>query len=339
VVDALFEQVGVRTFDYALRNARPIHIVMNSNIVRIDDMHFIGDGTELEVTGTIDLNDRRIAGLARGTANLGILQGFYRNLRSSGTAELTAQVSGSLDMPVVLGRAQIADGRVRHFSIPHSLEAINGGILFDSRNIRLDGLTATLADGQVVFDGRIGLEGYTPADVSLTATGAVCACDIPRACARKSMPICLSRARGGAAVVRQRHGTERHLDDEVRYWRESVRSWRRRRRSADLAGGPIVEWHAAVRLDVRVIAPGTLRIENNDAHIVSSADLTFRGTYERPVVFGRAEISRGEFIFEGRRYLVTRGSVDFTNPLRIDPTFDIAAETRVRVRGRPTASP
>ena len=89
-----------------------------------------------------------------------------------------------------------------------------------------------------------------------------------------------------------------------------------------------------VRLDVRVLAPGTLRIENNDAHIVSSADLTFRGTYERPIVFGRAEISRGEFIFEGRRYLVTRGTLDFTNPVRIEPTFDIAAETQVRVPGQ-----
>ena len=86
-----------------------------------------------------------------------------------------------------------------------------------------------------------------------------------------------------------------------------------------------------VRLDVRVIAPGTLRIENNDANIVSSADLTFRGTYERPIVCGSAEISRGEFIFEGRRYVVTRGRLDFTNPVRIEPTFDIAAETQVRV--------
>ena len=47
-----------------------------------------------------------------------------------------------------------------------------------------------------------------------------------------------------------------------------------------------------VRLDVRVIAPGTLRIENNQAHIASSADLTFRGTYERPIVFGRAEVKK-----------------------------------------------
>ena len=86
-----------------------------------------------------------------------------------------------------------------------------------------------------------------------------------------------------------------------------------------------------VRLDVRVIAPGTLRIENSQAHIASSADMTFRGTYEKPIVFGRAEVTRGEFVFEGRRYLVTRGTVDFSNPVRIEPSFDISAETQVHV--------
>jgi hypothetical protein len=44
LVDAMFETV--RTFDYALRNARPIRILMNSNVVRIDDMRFVGDGTQ-----------------------------------------------------------------------------------------------------------------------------------------------------------------------------------------------------------------------------------------------------------------------------------------------------
>ena len=106
VVDAMFEQVQLRAFDYALRNAKPIRILMNNNVVRVDDMRFIGDGTELDLSGTVDLNARRIAGLARGNANLGILQGFYRNIRSSGSAELTAQVSGSLDAPVILGQAE-----------------------------------------------------------------------------------------------------------------------------------------------------------------------------------------------------------------------------------------
>ena len=100
-------------------------------------------------------------------------------------------------------------------------------------------------------------------------------------------------------------------------------------------GTPVAAGVAAetipLRLDVRVVAPGTLRIENNQAHIASSADLTFRGTYDRPVLFGRTEITHGEFLFEGRRYLVTRGTLDFTNPMRIEPTFDVEAETQVRL--------
>ena len=49
---------------------------------------------------------------------------------------------------------------------------------------------------------------------------------------------------------------------------------------------------------------------------------------------GRAEIERGDVIFEGNRYLVTRGTIDFFNPSRIEPFFDIEAETRVRVPGQ-----
>jgi autotransporter translocation and assembly factor TamB len=52
------------------------------------------------------------------------------------------------------------------------------------------------------------------------------------------------------------------------------------------------------------------------------------------VLFGRAEVVRGEFAFEGRRYQVTRGTIDFSNPSRIDPFFDIETETRVRVPGQ-----
>ena len=330
----MFDQLQIRTFDYLLRNAKPIRVLMNNNVVRIDDMRFVGDGTELDVTGTMDLNARRVAGLARGTANLGILQGFYRNIRSSGTAQLTAQVSGSLDAPIILGRATIENGRLRYFSLPHSLEAVNGTILFDSRNIRLDGLTARVADGQVNFDGRIGLEGYAPADLALTATGPQHAAALSRRRALGSRCRSLAdRPRDGAGARRDSSPcrTPSGRRGSTRAETCSISAAARAKGTPIVAAAPADSNMPPVRLDVRVIAPGTLRIENNDANIVSSADLTFRGTYERPIVFGSVEISRGEFIFEGRRYVVTRGRLDFTNPVRIEPTFDIAAETQVRV--------
>ena len=75
-----------------------------------------------------------------------------------------------------------------------------------------------------------------------------------------------------------------------------------------------------------------MRVENNIARIVSSADLTLAGTYDRPLLFGHATIERGELFFEGNRYLVTRGSIDFANPTKIEPFFDIEAETRACAR-------
>jgi autotransporter translocation and assembly factor TamB len=89
-----------------------------------------------------------------------------------------------------------------------------------------------------------------------------------------------------------------------------------------------------VSYDLRLVAPSTLRIENDQARIVASADLNLRGTYDRPVVLGRIDIEQGDVRFEGRRYLVTRGSLDFTNPDRLQPFFDVEAETRVRVPGQ-----
>src|SRR4029453_2845014 len=89
-----------------------------------------------------------------------------------------------------------------------------------------------------------------------------------------------------------------------------------------------------LRYDVRVVAPSTLRIENDQARIVARPDMNLPGTFDRPLLFGRAEIERGELQLEDRRYLVTRGSLDFTNPNQIQPFFDVEAETRVRVPGQ-----
>ena len=89
-----------------------------------------------------------------------------------------------------------------------------------------------------------------------------------------------------------------------------------------------------MRFDIKLTAPGTLRIDNDQARVVASADLNMRGTLDRPLLFGHAEIERGEVEFEGRRYLVTRGSLDFANASRIQPFFDIEAQTRVRVPGQ-----
>ena len=65
-----------------------------------------------------------------GKANLAVLQVFFRDLRSSGDAVLHGSITGSLSQPLFSGYAQITDGRIRHMSLPQSIQAINGRVAF-----------------------------------------------------------------------------------------------------------------------------------------------------------------------------------------------------------------
>jgi TamB, inner membrane protein subunit of TAM complex len=331
-VDATVDRVEMRLFDYAIRNAQPIRLALDRRTVSIDELQLVGDETQLTVGGSIGLRDERIAVHASGDANLGILQGFFGDVRGSGRAALTAAIDGQLYQPVFSGSATIVDGRIRHLSLPNSLDAINGTIRFDSRGIALDDVTATMGGGRVQFGGRIGLEGYLPGDLNVIVRGEDMHLRYPEA-VRSTVDADLS-VRGniktptlaGTLIVKDAAWTRRV--DATGGLLDFTKG------SSPEAVAPAAPATVPVRFDIEVQVPSTLRVENNLARLVARADLQLRGTYEKPLLFGRAEVERGDVMFEGRRYVVTRGNIDFTNPIRIEPFFDVEAETRVRVPGQ-----
>src|SRR5262249_438788 len=138
LVDAKVDTLRMKLFDYALGNASPIHVALDRRVVKLDDAQLVGEGTELHLSGTIGPAADRIALAAAGDASLGILQGFFKDVRSSGRASLTATVAGPLGEPLISGRAAVNDGRIRHFALPNSLDAINGIVHFDAAGIHLD---------------------------------------------------------------------------------------------------------------------------------------------------------------------------------------------------------
>ena len=236
------------------------------------------------------------------------------------------------------GSATIADGRLRHFSLPHSLESINGAVSFDASGIRVDEVTGRLGGGNVTFGGRIGLNGFALGDISLTAIGERMSVRYPEGF-RSIIDADLDaagddRARWcSTAPWSCRTASGRSASRRVRI--SSTSAAGRRRRSARRVPRATLP----LRFDVGIVAASSLRIQNNIANMVASADLRLQGTYDRPLLFGRAEIERGDVLFEGNRYIVTPGgSIDFFNPSRIEPFFDLEAETRVApARDSPTA--
>jgi hypothetical protein len=339
VVDGTVDTLDLRLFDYALKNAAPIRIALNRLNVDVQDLQLVGDDTRLRLAGRVGLGDRRIALQATGDANLGILQGFFRDVFGSGRAELAASVDGPLDAPVFSGSATITGGRVRYLSLPNALDGINGVIRFDASGVRLDEVSATLGEGPVQFGGRIGFEGYMPGELNVTVRGQDMHLRYPEGI-RSTVDADLSvhgnfRAPtlGGTVTVKSAVWTRR-IDTPGNIFDMVAQSTAAGAAGVVAAAPPVVP----LQFDLQIVVPSTLQVNTNLLRLVASADLTLRGTYDRPVLFGRADIGRGELTFEGRRYRVTRGSIDFTNPNRIEPFFDVEAETNVRVPGGPTTS-
>src|SRR5688500_6554752 len=162
VVDADISAADMRLFDYRVRNDGPVRLQFDRNVVRINRMRLAGEGTLLELGGQLGLTDKRMAVTANGDANLAVLQGFYRNLRSSGSAALKASIGGDLENPSFAGSATIANGRVRHFDLPHGLEAINGTVTFDAGGLKLEDVKARMGGGDITFGGRVGFRGLAP---------------------------------------------------------------------------------------------------------------------------------------------------------------------------------
>jgi len=327
LVEARVEDLALTLFDYQLRNDGVIEIDLDRRIVEVGQLRLRGEGTQLAVSGNMNLNDRTIDVNATGDANLGILQGFFRDLRASGVATLAAGASGTFEKPLFSGKATINDGRIRHFLMPRSLDQINGAVSFDAGGLRLDAVTATLGGGTVTFGGRIPLEGFVPGELSLTAVGERMRLNYPEGFRSEidadltlrgtiRSPLLTGTVTIRDAVYERRFETTPNLFE-----------FGGRTLAVGAPASPVVP----LRFDIQIDAPpGSLRIQNNIARLDAEADLRLQGTYDRPQLSGRAEINRGDVVFEGNRYLVTRGTIDFVNPAAIEPYFDIEAETRVR---------
>ncbi len=329
---ATIDALDVSLFDYQISNDGPIRLAFENNTITAQQLKLAGKDTRLEVTGRIGLQEDRIAVRVSGDANLGILQGFFRDVRSSGQAVLSGAINGSLRKPEFSGAADITDGRIRHMSLPQSLQGINGRVAFAGDGIRFENLTAQLAAGRVRIGGRVGMDGYTVGQLGVSVTGENMDLRYPEGFRTRVDAQFDLVGTMAAPMVRGTVTVKNALYDKRLDLIPGL---------TDLIGGREASAGAAsaapslpVRFDVQIQAPSSLRIDNNAAHIVASADLALRGTYDRPILDGRVQIERGEVILEGKRYVVRRFNVDFINPAKIEPLLDLELETLVRVPGQ-----
>lgn len=323
-IAANFSQLYVDLDNIKLNNNGPVRFSMSRQVVNIEQLHLVGDGTDLTASGQVQLaGERRLDLRAQGYANLQLIQGLYPNFTSSGMVSLSMTVGGALSQPAAQGRLRIENGAIAYADLPSSLSDINGTLLFNQNRLQVESLTARTGGGTVTLGGDVTSYGGR-LNFNLTARAEEVRLRYP--------PGVSSTANGDLRLVGNSNSAL--LSGEVTVTKLAMTPgfdfglYLARKQS--VVTPQTSSFLDQVRLDVRLTTTPELQMQTALAKLSGDADLQLRGTAARPRVLGRVNILEGEIYFNGAKYRLERGDITFSNPVSLTPAIDLQATTQIR---------
>lgn len=304
------------------QNEGPVRFSVANQVVKLDQLHLLGENTDIAAQGTVQLSgDRELDLRANGRLNLKLLEGFSPEITSSGSVTVAVTVAGTYANPIPTGRIEVADSSIASSNLPNGLSNMNGTLVFNQDRLQIQSLSARVGGGAINLAGYIT---YTPhLNFNITASANDVRLRPAGISAMANADLRLVGSKNDATLTGDVTVTKFNLTpgfDFARYLQ-----------SAKQTTSPQVNSLLdKVRLDVHVITTPELQMQSSLAKISGEADLHLRGTPVNPTVLGRVDTNEGDVYFNGTKYSLERGSITFLGPSGIKPVLDLQATTHVR---------
>ena len=293
------------------------------------DVELSAGGSPLGLTGTLRLapTDNQALNLVlRGTADLQLLSAFAPTVAVDGDAMINIGIGGTLSAPVFNGRMDVTDGEVALREPRVVISELNGTIAMDGQRVVFDAFRGSANGGQLTLDGGFLLEGFKPLRGGLVFIVERAAVEYPAGLQSEANAL-LTLAPGPQSWS---------LTGEVSIERSaytqplSIAALLAARRSRPPSTGRDDSWLQQLRLNLWVTTLQDLVVDNNYGRFEVAGALRVFGTVSSPVLSGRVTLNEGgEVYLAGNTFHVSRGSISFANPFRIEPEFDIELRTLV----------
>ena len=316
------------SFDVAnatVRSQDPILFSVANQSVNIQQLHFVGEGTDLTAHGSVQLTgDRALDLTANGRLDLKLLSSFDSNVTSTGLVTLNLKIGGTLADPFPHGRLQVANGSLSYAGLPSGLSELNGSLMFTRDRALIETLTARTGGGTLDLKGDATYFNQQ-LNFNLTATGKDVRLRYP--------PGVSSTADAELHWVGTRSASTVSGDISINKMAVTpgfdFSSYLERSRNFSTittANSPLNN----IKLDIHVVTAPELQMRTAIARLSGDADLRLRGSVARPAVLGRVDILEGQATFHGIRFTLERGDITFANPVAIEPQFNLQASSHVR---------
>jgi len=317
-----------------LENAGPIDVQFGGGRFDLAQAAFIGPATEVTLSGGGSV----LTGLGMnisGSVDLGILQTFSSRVSSSsGSVQFDIKVSGDANKPAIFGQATAEGAGLKLADVPYPVDDIDARITFSAERVLIESITARVLSGTLSLQGVAALQGRDLGSFRFELVG-----DRMFASPREGIEVGF----GGQGELSWKQG------DRLPKLRGTLRLGRThytrpismgttlgdltKKGRVDVATYDPELDHVA--LDVRIQQSEPMRVYNNliEAEIViDDGKEPFRllGTDQRFGVLGNMDIRRGTIRVRDRPFTIKTGEIDFNSSARVEPRFDVRADTDVR---------
>jgi translocation and assembly module TamB len=317
------ESADFRLQDTPLHTTKPFTFDFNSDRLTLTGVTLAGQATQLNVAGTIAFSERAPLNLdLSGQADLALLSAASQDWSSSGSINVQVRMTGTPQSPDLRGVAHLTNASFGWRGLFTTIVNVNGDLFFDQNRITLNNIDGHLGAGTVRAQGTALLENGTLQAMNIRVDAEEVRFRYPEGV----------RTIVDADLVLRGNWVSPLLEGNVKIQNLAYRSDFESllavltERDFNTASSPV----GRVRLAVHIEGSRNITIQNQLADVEARIDVDLKGTVNDPSMTGHVEASGGTLAFQGNRYRVTRGNIDFADPVRIDPVVDIEAESQVR---------
>jgi outer membrane protein assembly complex protein YaeT len=324
-----FPAFNLKVSDHAFSAVEPLRVSLRNGRLLFEQFRLHGEGAEFGVTGGAELaGDKRLDININGRLEAALLQLFVKDLRADGHIIVDAGIRGTLAAPLITGTADLQAAQFKFAGFPQMIDHVEGRLVFKGDRIEIEGIRATMGGGTLAAGGYIGIEGLSPKRARITLQGTGVAIRYFEGLTVEGDFNLVVNGDLDRAVVTGDVDVTRALYFKDFDFRTSLLNVILSRRGVT----PVVaaSWQDHVDLRVHLVAPNTIAVRNNIADVTGTAEVDLTGTLANPVVLGLVTLNEGGTLrFQNIDYSVVRGSINFQNPFRIDPYFDVTVEGRI----------
>ncbi len=311
-----------------LRAAKPLQAVYRNGRLQLEPADFSIQGNHLTIGGSYDTREQKSPFNFRISSQLDLtaFKPLLEDVDLNGKATVEIDLQGSASSPRFRGVCRLENVGLGVSSVDYSIGQLGGEVVFDGNLLRAHNLKGSFAGGMLVANGTVQWDQANLTNFLWNFHLDKVQLRIPQGFHTVS----------NADLIWRGNRSKQNLTGEIRvaeaeYNRniDFFRDLGKLMPSSSLADQKKRKLLDPLALDLQIRFLNGMEIRTDTLRLMADGNLRLLGPAFHPSLLGRISASSGELSFLGNNYEITKGGVEFVNPLHIEPLFDLSAVTTV----------